>query len=168
MRRPRLEDMLQRVQRAQSSSTWAPPISRREARMRMTRIPKGADLVLNEVSGAPGFWIRQLGLPASECRAEPLRNAPARVKAHKGAAGLRISIVAGGSGEEFSHLHAFGGGAPVLHDNLIVGALITQLVHWRIMSTNIQRFLGPNSSEKRGSRQNRPCLTRGALACRLG
>jgi molybdopterin-biosynthesis enzyme MoeA-like protein len=28
-----------------------------EARMRMTRIPKGADLVLNEVSGAPGFWI---------------------------------------------------------------------------------------------------------------
>jgi molybdopterin-biosynthesis enzyme MoeA-like protein len=25
--------------------------------MRMTRIPKGADLVLNEVSGAPGFWI---------------------------------------------------------------------------------------------------------------
>src|ERR1700720_160816 len=28
-----------------------------EARMRMTRIPNGADLVLNEVSGAPGFWI---------------------------------------------------------------------------------------------------------------
>ena len=28
-----------------------------EARMRMTRIPKGADLVLNQVSGAPGFWI---------------------------------------------------------------------------------------------------------------
>jgi molybdenum cofactor synthesis domain-containing protein len=28
-----------------------------EARMRMARIPKGADLVLNKVSGAPGFWI---------------------------------------------------------------------------------------------------------------
>src|SRR5712691_539590 len=28
-----------------------------EARRRMTRIPKDADLVLNEVSGAPGFWI---------------------------------------------------------------------------------------------------------------
>jgi molybdopterin-biosynthesis enzyme MoeA-like protein len=28
-----------------------------EARMRMTRIPKGADLILNKVSGAPGFWI---------------------------------------------------------------------------------------------------------------
>ncbi len=28
-----------------------------EARMRMTRIPKGADLVLNKVSAAPGFWI---------------------------------------------------------------------------------------------------------------
>ena len=28
-----------------------------EARMRMTRIPKGADLILNQVSGAPGFWI---------------------------------------------------------------------------------------------------------------
>jgi molybdenum cofactor synthesis domain-containing protein len=28
-----------------------------EARLRMTRIPKGADHVLNKVSGAPGFWI---------------------------------------------------------------------------------------------------------------
>jgi molybdopterin-biosynthesis enzyme MoeA-like protein len=28
-----------------------------EARMRMTRIPKGANLILNKVSGAPGFWI---------------------------------------------------------------------------------------------------------------
>jgi molybdenum cofactor synthesis domain-containing protein len=28
-----------------------------EARLRMTRIPKGADLVLNKVSGAPGFRI---------------------------------------------------------------------------------------------------------------
>src|ERR1700722_19048576 len=28
-----------------------------EARMRMTRIPAGADLVLNKVSAAPGFWL---------------------------------------------------------------------------------------------------------------
>ena len=28
-----------------------------DARMRMTRIPKGADLVVNKVSGAPGIWI---------------------------------------------------------------------------------------------------------------
>ena len=28
-----------------------------EARMRMARIPKGAALVANKVSGAPGFWI---------------------------------------------------------------------------------------------------------------
>ncbi len=28
-----------------------------EARMRMTRIPKGGALVANKVSGAPGFWI---------------------------------------------------------------------------------------------------------------
>jgi molybdopterin-biosynthesis enzyme MoeA-like protein len=28
-----------------------------EARMRMTRIPQGADLVANKISGAPGFWI---------------------------------------------------------------------------------------------------------------
>jgi molybdenum cofactor synthesis domain-containing protein len=28
-----------------------------EARMRMTRIPIGAELVANKVSGAPGFWI---------------------------------------------------------------------------------------------------------------
>jgi len=28
-----------------------------EARMRMTRVPEGAELVANKVSGAPGFWI---------------------------------------------------------------------------------------------------------------
>ena len=28
-----------------------------EARMRMTRVPLGAELVLNKVSAAPGFWI---------------------------------------------------------------------------------------------------------------
>ena len=28
-----------------------------EARMRMTRVPQGAALVNNKVSGAPGFWI---------------------------------------------------------------------------------------------------------------
>ena len=28
-----------------------------EARMRMARIPEGAQLVVNKVSGAPGFWI---------------------------------------------------------------------------------------------------------------
>jgi molybdenum cofactor synthesis domain-containing protein len=28
-----------------------------EARMRMTRIPKGGALIYNKVSGAPGFWI---------------------------------------------------------------------------------------------------------------
>jgi molybdopterin-biosynthesis enzyme MoeA-like protein len=28
------------------------------ARMRMTRTPKGAELVPNKVSAAPGFWIR--------------------------------------------------------------------------------------------------------------
>ena len=28
-----------------------------EARLRMTRIPKGADLILNKVLGAPGLWI---------------------------------------------------------------------------------------------------------------
>src|SRR5215468_2494928 len=28
-----------------------------DARMRMTRIPAGADLVLNKVSAAPGFWL---------------------------------------------------------------------------------------------------------------
>jgi molybdopterin-biosynthesis enzyme MoeA-like protein len=28
-----------------------------KARLRLTRIPKGADLIPNKVSGAPGFWI---------------------------------------------------------------------------------------------------------------
>src|SRR5262249_12843077 len=28
-----------------------------EARMRMTRVPAGAELVLNKVSAAPGFWL---------------------------------------------------------------------------------------------------------------
>ena len=39
-----------------------------EARMRMTRIPQGAELVLNKVSAAPGFWIGNVivmaGVPA--------------------------------------------------------------------------------------------------------
>lgn len=39
-----------------------------EARMRMTRIPHGADLVLNKISGAPGFWLGNVivmaGIPA--------------------------------------------------------------------------------------------------------
>jgi molybdenum cofactor synthesis domain-containing protein len=39
-----------------------------EARMRMTRIPHGAALVANKVSGAPGFWtgnvITMAGIPA--------------------------------------------------------------------------------------------------------
>jgi len=32
----------------------------------MTRIPKGADLILNKVSGAPGFWIGNVmaGVPS--------------------------------------------------------------------------------------------------------
>src|SRR5262249_42362045 len=28
-----------------------------EARLRLTRIPKGADLILNKLSGAAGFWL---------------------------------------------------------------------------------------------------------------
>jgi molybdopterin-biosynthesis enzyme MoeA-like protein len=28
-----------------------------DARLRLTRIPKDVDLILNKVSGAPGFWI---------------------------------------------------------------------------------------------------------------
>lgn len=39
-----------------------------EARMRMARIPEGARLVINKVSGAPGFWIGNVitmaGVPA--------------------------------------------------------------------------------------------------------
>lgn len=39
-----------------------------EARMRMTRVPQGADLVNNKVSGAPGFWIENVivmaGIPS--------------------------------------------------------------------------------------------------------
>jgi molybdenum cofactor synthesis domain-containing protein len=39
-----------------------------EARMRMTRVPKGADLILNKVSAAPGFRIENVhvmaGVPA--------------------------------------------------------------------------------------------------------
>jgi molybdenum cofactor synthesis domain-containing protein len=42
-----------------------------EARMRMTRIPAGAELVLNKVSAAPGFWLGNVivmaGVPRS-CR----------------------------------------------------------------------------------------------------
>ena len=42
-----------------------------EARLRMTRIPKGAELVLNKVSGAPGFWIDNVIVVTGE-HARPL------------------------------------------------------------------------------------------------
>ena len=39
-----------------------------EARMRMTRVPKGGTLVLNKISAAPGFWISNVivmaGIPS--------------------------------------------------------------------------------------------------------
>jgi molybdenum cofactor synthesis domain-containing protein len=39
-----------------------------EARLRMARIPRGAELVANKISGAPGFWIGNVitmaGIPA--------------------------------------------------------------------------------------------------------
>ena len=40
-----------------------------EARLRLTRIPKGADLILNKVSGAPGFWIGNVIVMAQATRA---------------------------------------------------------------------------------------------------
>jgi len=40
-----------------------------EARLRMTRIPKGADLILNKVSGAPGFWMGNVIVMAQAKRA---------------------------------------------------------------------------------------------------
>ena len=47
--------------RARSPHEWVKTTGAEmnEARLRMTRIPKGADLILNKVSGAPGFWDRQ-------------------------------------------------------------------------------------------------------------
>jgi molybdenum cofactor synthesis domain-containing protein len=47
---PRAVEILQ-ARLAQTGGTM------NEARMRMTRLPAGAELVLNKVSGAPGFWI---------------------------------------------------------------------------------------------------------------
>ena len=40
-----------------------------EARLRMMRIPKGADLILNKVSGAPGFWMGNVIVMAQAKRA---------------------------------------------------------------------------------------------------
>jgi molybdenum cofactor synthesis domain-containing protein len=46
----------------------APAMQLNEARLRMARIPRGAALVANKVSGAPGFWmgnvITMAGIPA--------------------------------------------------------------------------------------------------------
>lgn len=47
---PRAVELL-RARLAQTGSVM------NEARMRMTRLPAGAELVLNKVSAAPGFWI---------------------------------------------------------------------------------------------------------------
>ena len=58
---PRAVEILQRRLAATGSAM-------NEARMRMTRLPAGAELVLNKISGAPGFWIGNVivmaGIPA--------------------------------------------------------------------------------------------------------
>ena len=53
-----------------------------EARMRMTRLPAGAELVLNKVSAAPGFWIGNVivmaGVPPHHADHARIRDAEAQ------------------------------------------------------------------------------------------
>jgi molybdenum cofactor synthesis domain-containing protein len=80
-----------------------------EARMRMTRIPAGADLVLNNVSAAPGFWIRNVivmaGVPsimqamldevASKLKTgAKMLSESVRADAREGDIGTELSVVA--------------------------------------------------------------------------
>ena len=54
-----------------------------EARLRLTRIPKGADLILNKVSGAPGFWIGNVivmaGVPSAAICSSIYSKGPTRM-----------------------------------------------------------------------------------------
>src|SRR5439155_1228222 len=52
-----------------------------EARLRMTRIPQGADLVQNKVSGAPGFWIGNVIVMAGADAPLPVRLRQGHVEA---------------------------------------------------------------------------------------
>ena len=81
-----------------------------EARLRMARIPAGADLVVNKVSAAPGFWLGNVivmaGVPSimqamlDECRAEAARPAcaccrrPSRADAREGDIGTPLGEIA--------------------------------------------------------------------------
>jgi molybdopterin-biosynthesis enzyme MoeA-like protein len=74
-----------------------------EARIRMTRVPKGAGLILNKVSGAPGFWIGNVivmpGVPRS-CRRCSMRwrlssrSASLRADAREGDIGMQLGEIA--------------------------------------------------------------------------
>jgi molybdopterin-biosynthesis enzyme MoeA-like protein len=71
-----------------------------EARLRLTRIPKGADLILNKVSGAPGFWIGNVivmaGVPSimQAMLDEVALAETVRVDAREGDIGMQLGEIA--------------------------------------------------------------------------
>jgi hypothetical protein len=86
-----------------------------EARLRMTRIPKGAELILNKVSGAPGFWIGNVivmaGVPTImqfACSRKPCARARARVTSGCNSARSPRPILRSRSGAIRSSIHSTG------------------------------------------------------------
>jgi molybdopterin-biosynthesis enzyme MoeA-like protein len=71
-----------------------------EARLRLTCIPKGADLILNKVSGAPGFWIGNVivmaGVPSimQAMLDEVALAETVRVDAREGDIGMQLGEIA--------------------------------------------------------------------------
>ena len=78
-----------------------------EARLRMTRIPKGADLILNKVSGAPGFWIGNVivmaGVP-SIMQAMLDEVAPFKIRVHMLSETVRADVREGDIGRQLSEI----------------------------------------------------------------
>ena len=70
-----------------------------EARLRLTRIPKGADLILNKVSGAPGFWIGNVivmaGVPSiMQAMLDEVAPKTVRADAREGDIGTQLGDIA--------------------------------------------------------------------------
>ena len=78
-----------------------------EARLRMTRIPKSADLILNKVSGAPGFWIGNVivmaGVP-SIMQAMLDEVAPFKIRVHMLSETVRADAREGDIGRQLSEI----------------------------------------------------------------
>ena len=105
-----------------------------EARLRMARIPKGADLILNKVSGAPGFSDRQCnvmaGVPSiwhpSSRPVVRMLSETVRADAREGDIGMQLGEIAKANPEVVIGSHPFFDPQHGANTNVVLRASDTQ------------------------------------------